>query len=98
MLSLIYERVKITFDPAKRKATLRERGLDFVDAAVVFEGPVLTIEDMRSAYPERRYVSLGLLNDRMIVLAWTPMPDGRRIIWMRKANEREQKKFRERLR
>jgi len=25
--------VKITFDPAKRETTLRERGLDFADAA-----------------------------------------------------------------
>ena len=28
----------ITFDPVKREATLRERELDFLDAALVFEG------------------------------------------------------------
>jgi uncharacterized DUF497 family protein len=28
----------ITYDPAKRERTLRERGLDFEDAAAVFAG------------------------------------------------------------
>jgi uncharacterized DUF497 family protein len=30
--------VRITFDPAKRAATLASRGLDFVDAEKVFAG------------------------------------------------------------
>jgi uncharacterized protein len=30
--------VRITFDPAKRAATLEHRGLDFADAAEVFAG------------------------------------------------------------
>jgi hypothetical protein len=34
------DRVEITFDPAKREATLLHRQLDFVDAWEVFEGAV----------------------------------------------------------
>jgi uncharacterized DUF497 family protein len=37
----------ITYDPVKRDRTLAERGLDFEDAAVVFDGPVFTFEDVR---------------------------------------------------
>jgi uncharacterized protein len=30
--------IKITFDPGKRASTLRQRGLDFVEAEQVFAG------------------------------------------------------------
>jgi uncharacterized DUF497 family protein len=30
--------MEVTFDPAKRDATLKERGLDFADAATIFGG------------------------------------------------------------
>jgi uncharacterized protein len=42
--------VRITFDPAKRERTLAERGLDFEDAAAVFQGMTVEIEDMRKDY------------------------------------------------
>jgi uncharacterized DUF497 family protein len=34
--------MEISFDPAKRDWTLRERGLDFLDAAEVFDGSSMT--------------------------------------------------------
>jgi uncharacterized protein len=37
----------ITYDPAKRDWTLRERGLDFNDAAKVFAGLTIDIPDLR---------------------------------------------------
>jgi len=45
--------MRITFDPAKRERTLRERGLDFHDASKVFAGLRFTFEDTRFDYPER---------------------------------------------
>lgn len=89
--------MEISFDPAKRDATLRERGLDFADAAQVFDGPVFEFEDDRAMYPEPRYSTIGLLHDRMVVVIWTETANGRRVISMRKANEREQAKFRIKL-
>jgi hypothetical protein len=85
--------MRITFDPAKRRATLRNRRVDFADAAVVFEGPVFTFPDQRFDYPEERYITVGLLGGRMVVVVWTPTGDGRRIISMRKANAREQTRY-----
>ena len=89
--------MEITFDPAKRQATLEQRGLDFADAAQIFEGPQLTLEDDRFAYPEPRFQTYGLMNDRLVMLVWTPTSRGIRVISMRKCNDREQKAFAARL-
>lgn len=89
--------MEISFDPVKRDATLQDRGLDFADAGKVFDGPVFEFEDRRFAYPERRFSTIGLLDDRMVVVIWTEADDGRRVISMRKANEREQATFRSKL-
>lgn len=83
----------ITFDPAKRDKTLTERGVDFADAAEVFAGPTYTLPDDRFDYPEPRFITIGQMKNRMVVIVWTPTHTGRRIISMRKANDREQKRF-----
>lgn len=82
--------MQIEFDPAKRDQTLAHRGLDMADAGVVFAGPMLTVEDDRADYGEPRYITIGRLDGRMVVVVWTPRGGARRIISMRKANEREQ--------
>jgi uncharacterized DUF497 family protein len=67
------------------------RGLDMADAARVFMGKCLTFPDMRRDYDEKRLVTIGYLEGRMVVLVWTWRGKSvRRIISMRKANEREQ--------
>ncbi|MFC3712265.1 BrnT family toxin [Sphingoaurantiacus capsulatus] len=82
--------MEIAFDPAKRKATLEARGLDFADAAIVFDGATYTMVDDREEYGEERCITVGRLNRRMVVIVWTPRDGFRRIISMRKANDREQ--------
>jgi uncharacterized DUF497 family protein len=82
--------VDIEFDPAKRQRTFAERGLDMADAGAVFEGDTLTVQDDRRDYAEPRFITIGRLGGRMVVVAWTPRGRGYRIISMRKANEREQ--------
>ena len=51
----------ITFDPVKREATLRKRGLDFKQAKEVFEGVHLTRAHERRDYGEPRFISAGKL-------------------------------------
>ena len=89
--------MQIEFDKAKRDRTLAERGLDFAQAADVFSGHHFTAEDNRGEFSELRYITVGLLNGRMVIIVWTPRGEVRRIISMRKANEREQAKFASRL-
>lgn len=85
--------MEIEFDPAKRAKTLSERGLDFARANEVFAGMHFTGEDTRENYAEPRYITVGTLDDRMVVIVWTPRGEGRRIISMRKANEREKARY-----
>ena len=82
--------MRITFDSAKRERTLAERGLDFADAEIVFEGVTLEMEDMRKDYGEERSICYGLLAGRMVVIGYTPRGADRHVFSMRKANEREQ--------
>ena len=79
----------ITFDPLKRERALAERGLDFADAEIVFEGVTLEIEDTRKEYGEQRIICFGLLAGRMVVIGYTPRGADRHVFSMRKANERE---------
>jgi uncharacterized protein len=83
----------IEYDEAKRAKTLLERGLDFADAAQVFDGGTLDMPDERADYGELRMISAGWLRGRAVVLVWTPRGEVRRIISMRFANERERKNF-----
>jgi uncharacterized DUF497 family protein len=66
--------VTITFDPAKRAATLAHRGLDFADAAKVFEGEHVTWIDDRFDYGEVRQITAGLLEGRRLYSSGPPAP------------------------
>ena len=89
--------MRITFDAVKREKTLRERGLDFARAREVFDGLTITLPDQRQDYGEPRFITAGWLDERLIVLVWTPRGLARRIISMRKANEREIDKYKQSL-
>lgn len=81
--------MKLEFDSEKRTKTLQERGLDFARAVEVFKGVHFTGQDTRSNYEEDRFITVGTLDTRLVVLVWTPRGEVRRIISMRKANDRE---------
>ncbi len=85
--------MRITFDPVKRAKTLAERGLDFADADEVFAGPQLQVEDTRLDYGERRFITVGLLRGRMVIVVWTPRGTARHVISMRKANDNEKRRY-----
>jgi uncharacterized protein len=87
----------ITFDSVKREATLAERGLDFADAEQVFVGPKFQWVDDRFDYGEVRVTTVGLLGDRMVFVVWTQRGVDRHVISMRKANVKEQRRFKIRL-
>ena len=85
--------MKVEFDPDKRNLTLAERGLDFLDAPMIFDGTERTAPDLRFDYPEPRHLTYGYLHGRLIAVVWTEIVNGIRVISMRKANEREQASF-----
>lgn len=85
--------MRVTYDPRKRLLTLRERGLDMLRAAEVFDGPHFDRADLRYDYGEPRVITVGFLDARLVVLAWTPRGSARGIISMRHCHEREAKTF-----
>lgn len=88
----------IEFDTEKREKTLLERGLDFADSVRVFAGLHFIARDDRIDYGEERYITVGYLDERVVVLVWTPRNDARRIISMRYANDREISRYKKYLR
>jgi uncharacterized protein len=89
--------MNLEFDQDKRDKTLLERGLDFARAAEVFEGVYFTGRDERFEYEEERFITIGKLDASLVVLVWTPRGKVRRIISLRKANDREKAFYKSRL-
>ena len=86
--------MQIEYDENKRRKTLAERGLDFIDAPLVFSSEHFDLIDDKFEYGEIRYLTFGFLNGRSVSLVWTPRGEGRRIISMRHvhADELEKRK------
>ena len=63
--------MRITFDQAKRDRTLATRGLAIEDAALVFEGTTLVVEDNRTDYGKTRVICYGYLVGRIVVIGYT---------------------------
>jgi uncharacterized protein len=82
-----------SWDEAKRQATLAARELDFADAEQVIEGRQFTRRDDRRDYGEPRFITVGFLAGRFVVVTWTPREGGRRIISMRHGHDREKERF-----
>jgi uncharacterized DUF497 family protein len=89
--------MEFEWDDAKNRSNFTKHGLDFADAELVFAGPCVTFVDDRFDYGEERFVTLGLLAGRLVVIAHVPRGEATRIISMRKANRREQKIYQKRL-
>jgi uncharacterized DUF497 family protein len=89
--------VRISFDDQKRRLTLLHRGLDFARAGEVFDGTEFTWLDDWADYGEDRYNTFGSLDGRLVAVTWTIRDGTRRIISMRKANDREQARYRRAL-
>jgi uncharacterized DUF497 family protein len=85
--------MRIDFDPDKSARNEQERGLSFsVVERFDWEGALYT-EDTRHDYPERRFVALGRIGQRVHVVCFTPIDGGVRIISFRKANAREVRRY-----
>ncbi len=85
------------WDNKKNEENLSKHGLNFADVEIVFPNPHLTFEDTRFDYGEPRFITFGLLEGRIIVVAHTPRSKKTRIISMRKANDREKKIYQKRF-
>lgn len=85
--------MKYEWDENKRIKNLRKHRVDFVDAKLLFNGYTLTFEDNRITYGEQRFITLGLIREKVFVAVHTERKESIRIISMRKATKNEQKMY-----
>lgn len=85
--------VRYTFDPAKAVANRAAHGVDFAAAAAFDWETALVVEDDRRDYGERRYIALGGIRGRIHVMVFTPRGGTVRLISLRKANDREIRRY-----
>ena len=87
------------WDEEKREKTLRERGIDFIDAALVWEDPSRQERvDLRQRYGEKRVQTIGRVSFGILLVVYTERvnEDGQeviRIISARKANKKERAEY-----
>jgi uncharacterized protein len=81
--------MQFTWNEAKRKSNLIKHGLDFADAARVFELPILLSEDGRNDYGEQRMLALGILDAVVVVVVHVESDETIRIISMREGDKYE---------
>lgn len=69
--------------------------MNFVDSILIFEDEVFEFEDIRKDYGEKRMIAVGRLVGRMVIVSYVQRGEVKHIFSMRKANEREVKKYQE---
>ena len=81
----------VTFDPAKDAANMAKHGVSLALATELELDAMLTWPDTRRDYGEPRMVGLAPWGTRLYFLVYVDRSQGRRIISLRKANDREVK-------
>jgi hypothetical protein len=79
------------WDPSKAAQNIAKHGVDFSEAATVFEDPLsFTIADPDHSVGEQRFVTMGVsFLQRLVVVAHTDLDERIRIISARRATRAE---------
>jgi len=83
------------WDTAKERANRKKHGIDFRTAAKVFLDPYVIDFDDHGATGERRFNAIGLVDGRMLFVAYALRGDVVRIISARGAEPHEKRKYHE---
>lgn len=88
--------MQIEFDARKDAANLKKHGVSLAFGAYVLGDPHrLDLLDIRFGYAEDRFVCYGSVENRIWVCVFTVRGETRRIISVRKANDREARRYHE---
>jgi uncharacterized DUF497 family protein len=85
--------VDAEWDENKRLANIAKHGIDFADAAQVFEGPIREREERRRDYREDRFSTVGEVDGRLLYVVYTRRRDRIRIISARRAGQDEREEY-----
>ena len=85
---------RFEWDEQKAEANLAKHGVSFPDAAHIFEDLArLEWLDDRDYRGEERFVTIGLVAGREVVVVYTMRGDNRRLIMARRATRRERESY-----
>lgn len=85
--------MEFEWDENKNESNIKKHGIDFSDAMYIWEGPVYEKPDLRDYSGETRFNAFGMLDNRILAVAFTWRGEVCRIISARKANERERRAY-----
>lgn len=81
--------MKIICDAAKDAENRRKHGVSLLEAVFMDWDAALVWQDMRRDYGEARMVALGAIGERLHCAVFVDRESFRRVISLRKANQRE---------
>ncbi len=88
------EDMNFEWDENKNETNIAKHGLDFADAPRIFKLPLRISLDEREDYGEDRWIGLGMLDGRVVVVIYTELNDQTiRILSLRKALPHERKRY-----
>ena len=64
----------VTWDEKKRRQNVAKHGIDLAHCEVIFDAPMLTVEDESESYGEKRLQSLGLFYGVVVFMVWVDSP------------------------
>ncbi len=86
--------MRFEWDERKNQVNRTKHGFDFVDAYLIFNMPMVVELDVRENYEEDRYIGIGLLQGRVVVVVYAePDEETIRIISLRKALSYERRYY-----
>ena len=90
----MYNKLKIVFDPVKNLQNIAKHSGMSLAKAVEFDwDTALTWKDQRNDYKEHRMRGIGYIGMRLFHIVYVDRGEQRRIISLRKANKREEKRY-----
>ena len=86
--------MKFKWDERKNQSNLAKHGFNFTDAFRIFNLPMVVELDERDDYGEDRWIGIGLLDGRVVVVVYTePNQETIRVISLRKALSYERRRY-----
>lgn len=89
--------VRFEWDESKRQANFAKHGVDLLLGALIFEGPIVTAEDRRHDYGERRFTAVGMADDLFLVVVYAWRGEAIRLISTRKGGRRDRRRYQDAL-
>ena len=81
--------MKLGWDENKRLINLQKHKIDFIGSEEIFDSCTVTFEDDSVDYDEKRFITFGKFQERIVAVVHTERDKNIRIISIRKATKRE---------